>query len=53
MLNISLFALSILVKMEFNYSGDLKSELVRILNGQKEVSLQMVYTLNGIWKPNI
>ena len=30
---------------------DLKSELVWILNGQKEVGLQMVPILNGIWKP--
>ena len=31
-----------------NYSGDLKSGLVWVLNGQKEVGLQMVYILNGI-----
>ena len=31
------------------YSGDLKSGLVWILNGRKEVGLQMVSILNGIW----
>ena len=31
-----------------NYSGDLKSRLVWILNGQKEVGLQMVRISNGI-----
>ena len=30
------------------YSGDLKSGLVWISNGQKEVELQMVWILNGI-----
>ena len=30
------------------YGGDLKSRLVWILNGQKEVDLQMVQILNGI-----
>ena len=52
MLSISVFALCIFVKMEFNYSGDLKSELVWIVNGQKEFGLQMVHTWNGIWNPN-
>ena len=33
------------------YSGDLKSGLVWILNGQKEVGLQMVQISNGIWNP--
>ena len=33
------------------YGGDLKSRLVWILNGQKEVDLQMVQILNGIWIP--
>ena len=32
-----------------NCSGDLKSQLVWILNGRKEVGLQMVRILNGIW----
>ena len=31
------------------YRGDLKSVLVWILNGQKEVGLQIVPILNGIW----
>ena len=33
---------------EGKYSGDLKSGLVRISNGGKEVGLQMVQILNGI-----
>ena len=33
------------------YSGDLKSGLVGILNGQREVGLQMVWILNRIWNP--
>ena len=33
------------------YSGDLKSRLVWILNGQEEIGLQMVQILNGIWDP--
>ena len=33
------------------YSGDLKCELVCILNGQKEVGLQMVWISNGIRNP--
>ena len=33
------------------YSGDPKSDLVWILNGAKEVGLQMVWILNGIWNP--
>ena len=33
------------------YSGDLKSVLVWISNGQKEVGLQMVWISNGIWNP--
>ena len=33
------------------YSGDLKSVLLWILNGQKEVELQMVCILNGICNP--
>ena len=32
----------------FAYSGDLKSDLVWISNGPKEVGLQMVWILNGI-----
>ena len=32
-------------------SGDLKSWLVLISNGQKEFGLQMVHILNGIWNP--
>ena len=31
------------------YSGDLKAGLVWILNGQKEVGLQIFWILNGIW----
>ena len=34
-----------------HYSGDLKSDLVRISNDQKEFGLQMVRILNGIWNP--
>ena len=34
---------------ESKNSGDLISGLVRILNGRKEVGLQMVRILNGIW----
>ena len=30
------------------YSGDLKSDLVWILNGPKQVGLQMVWISNGI-----
>ena len=33
------------------YSGDLKSDLVWISNGPKQVGLQMVWILNGIWNP--
>ena len=40
-----------LLQVNLQYSGDLKSRLVRILNGQKEVGLQMVRILNGIWNP--
>ena len=36
-----------------DYSGDLKSELVGILNGQKEVGLQIVWISNGIWNPEV
>ena len=32
-------------------SGDLKSRLIWNLNGQKEVWLQIVLILNGIWNP--
>ena len=35
----------------WKFSGDLKSRYVLILNGQKEVSLQMVRISNGIWNP--
>ena len=35
----------------FEYSGDLNSELVWILNSPKEVGLQMVWITNGIWNP--
>ena len=31
------------------YSGDLKSGLVWITNGQREVELQMDWILNAIW----
>ena len=31
-----------------DYSGDLKSKIVRILNGQKQVGLQMAPISNGI-----
>ena len=34
-----------------NYSGDLKSDLVWISNGPKQVGLQMVWISNGIWNP--
>ena len=34
-----------------HYSGDLKSGLVWILNALKEVGLQMVWILKGIWNP--
>ena len=34
-----------------NYSGDLKSGLVWILVGQKEVGLQMARFLDGNWNP--
>ena len=37
------------VKLNSFYSGDLKSRLVWISNGQKEVGFQMVRILNGIW----
>ena len=37
--------------MIFKYSGDLKYGLVWILNGWKEVGLQMVWISNGIWNP--
>ena len=33
------------------YSGDLKSDLVWISNGPKQVGLQMVWISNGIWNP--
>ena len=33
------------------YSGDLKSNLVYISNGPKQVGLQMVWISNGIWNP--
>ena len=36
------------LKKKIQYSGDLKSGHVQILNGQKEVGLLI---LNGIWKP--
>ena len=36
-------------KVKFvHYSDDLKTKLVCILNGQREVGLQMVWNLNGI-----
>ena len=35
--------------LESEYSGDLKSRLVWISNGWKEIGLQMVWILNGIW----
>ena len=34
-------------------SGDLQFGLVWILNGQKEVGLQMVQILKGIWNPKV
>ena len=35
----------------FYYIGDLKSNLVWISNGPKEVGLEMIWILNGIWNP--
>ena len=35
----------------YRYSGDLKSDLVWISNGPKQVGLQMVWISNGIWNP--
>ena len=40
-----------LLVMEISYSGDLKSDLVWILNGSKQVGLQMVWISNGISNP--
>ena len=40
--------LGLLLKQK-EYSGDLKSGQVWILNGQKKVGLQMVWILNVIW----
>ena len=40
-----------LIVIIFQYSWDLKSWLVWISNGQKEVGLQRVWILNGIWNP--
>ena len=34
-----------------DYNGDLKSGLVWIFYGQKEIALQKVWILNGIWNP--
>ena len=45
------FLLCNLLKLTITYSGDLKSGLVWIWNGQKEVGLQMVWISNGIWSP--
>ena len=36
---------------KIKYSGDLKSDLIWILNGPKEVEFQMVWIWNGIWNP--
>ena len=33
------------------YSRDLKSRLVWTSNGEREVGLQMIWILNGIWNP--
>ena len=38
-------------QMPIEYSGDLNSRLVWILNGSKEVGLQMIQISNGIWNP--
>ena len=39
-----------ILKVQFSrYNGNLKSRLVRILNGQKEIGLQMVQIKNEIW----
>ena len=40
---------SYLFKVGHEYSGDLISGLVWILNGRKEVGLQMVWIPKGIW----
>ena len=35
----------------FWYSGDLKCRIVWILNGQKELGMQIVRVSNGMWNP--
>ena len=39
----------VLISIRVQFSGDLKSELIWIFNGQKEVSLHLVYIFNQIW----
>ena len=33
------------------FSQDQRSDLVWVLNGPKEIGLQMVWIVNGIWNP--
>ena len=46
-------ALLLWVTLKVQYSGEIKSGLVWISTGQKEVGLQMIRILNGIWNPEV